>query len=98
MTGFVRYKSYIFHDKDPVIDVLRTAIKDCGMTYVAVSAESGVAAGTLTNWFSGDTKRPQFATVNAVARGIGKEFVLVDSKYVRRTKPRPHLKVVARRA
>src|SRR5262245_16537743 len=99
MTGFIKYKSYIFRDKDPVIDILRTAIKDSGLSYKAVHEESGVATGTLTAWFSGDTKRPQFATVNAVARGLGKEFVLVDSKHVKRTTARPqHLKIVARRA
>lgn len=94
MTGYLKpYRSYVFRDKDPVIDILRTAVEDSGMTYVAISAESGVAAGTLTSWFSGATKRPQFATVNAVARGLGKEFVLVDRKHIVRRPPQ-HLKIV----
>jgi transcriptional regulator with XRE-family HTH domain len=76
MSGYLKpYKSYIFRDKDPVIDILRTAVKDSGLSYTEVHDLSGVATGTLTAWFAGTTKRPQFATINAVARGLGKEFV-----------------------
>ena len=68
------YKSYVFIDKDPVIDVMRTIVKDSSKTYAQVEIASGVKAQTLRNWFGGDTKRPQFATVAAVARGLGKSI------------------------
>ena len=100
MTGYLKpYRSYVFRTKDPVIDTIRTAVQDSGLSYTDISADSGVSAGTLTNWFTGSTRRPQFATVNAIARSLGKEFVLVDRKYVVRKsgKQAPHLKVVARR-
>ena len=67
------YKSYNFVDKDLVIDIVRTAIQDCGLTYREVSELSDVSEGTLVSWFHGKTKRPQYCTVLAVMRGIGME-------------------------
>lgn len=76
-TGALRlYKSYVFRDKDPIIDVVRTVVQDSGKTYTAISEQSGVSAGTIGNWFGGDTKRPQFASMNAVLRTCGKKFVV----------------------
>lgn len=68
------YKSYSFIDKDPVIDVLRTIVKDSEKSYLQIEIASGVKAQTMRNWFGGKTKRPQFATVAAVARGLGKSI------------------------
>jgi transcriptional regulator with XRE-family HTH domain len=82
------YKSYSFVDKDPVIDTLRTAINNCGLSYDEVSDASGVSKGTLVNWFHGQTKRPQHATIMAVTRGIGYDWRLVrirtDARAVKR--------------
>jgi hypothetical protein len=91
MTGLKSYRSYVFKDKDPVIDILRTAVQDSGKSYTDINADSGVAASTMANWFGGAVKRPQFATVNAVARALGKEFVLSDIK-----RHKQHLKVVSK--
>jgi|KBSSwiStaDraftv2_1062776.scaffolds.fasta_scaffold03732_8 transcriptional regulator with XRE-family HTH domain len=66
------YRSYMFVTKDPCIDVLRGLVRDSGMSYTQVHDASGVTRQTIHNWFHGDTKRPQFATVAAVARGLGK--------------------------
>lgn len=71
------YKSYSFIDKDPVIDLLRTAINDVGMELPEVSERSDVSVSTLYNWFFGVTKRPQHATVMAVTRAIGYDWRLV---------------------
>ena len=67
------YKAYNFIDKDPVLDIARTAIQDAGLTYRQVSELSDVSEGTLVSWFHGKTKRPQYCTVLAVMRGIGME-------------------------
>jgi transcriptional regulator with XRE-family HTH domain len=67
------YKSYSFVDKDPAIDIARTAIQDSGLTYREVSELADVSEGTLVSWFHGKTKRPQYCTVLAVMRGIGYE-------------------------
>lgn len=74
------YKSYMFRSKDPIIDVVRTAVQDSKMSYTEISSASGVSHGTLNNWFTGPTKRPQFCTVNAVMRAAGKELVPRDIK------------------
>jgi transcriptional regulator with XRE-family HTH domain len=69
--GFIRYTTYNFVDKDPVIDVLRTAKREAKVNNKELSVKSNVSASTLGNWFGGKTKRPQFATVAAVAVALG---------------------------
>lgn len=69
-TGFT-YKSYNFTEKDPVIDEIRTIVQQHGATYKEIHEHSGVAAATLTAWFTGPTKKPQAATINAVLRSMG---------------------------
>jgi transcriptional regulator with XRE-family HTH domain len=69
------YKSYAFKDKDPVIDRLRTMIQKEGMSYSEVSEASGVSVQTFYNWFDGATKKPQWATVCAVAYALGYKAV-----------------------
>jgi len=71
------YKSYNFRTKDPVIDQVRTIIQDEGVTYQQVHEKSGVTVTTLHNWFHGETRKPQFATIMAVARALGYDFRLV---------------------
>ena len=70
MAGFT-YKSYSFIDKDPIIDEVRTMINNSGANYKWVEEHSGVTSTTLNAWFNGKTKKPQAATLNAVARALG---------------------------
>ncbi len=77
--GFLKYKSYSFVEKDPVIDALRTAVSTSKKKYRTISQDSGVAASTIHNWFHGRTRRPQFATVAAVARALGKSTITFAS-------------------
>lgn len=65
------YGSYSFIDKDPVIDLVRTAIQREKVSYEAIERDSGVTTQTLRNWFNGRTKRPQYATVAAVFKAMG---------------------------
>lgn len=74
------YRSYRFIDKDPVIDKVRTVLKDSGLSYQEVHVKSGVSVSCINNWFSGGTRRPQFATVNAVGRACGSELIFVPMK------------------
>jgi len=76
MPGFT-YKSYSFVDKDPIIDEIRTLYNEAGVNYKWIERESGVTATTLSNWFSGSTKRPQAATINAVLRALGYKLGVV---------------------
>ena len=70
MAGFT-YKSYNFVDKDPIIDEVRTMIQNSGANYKWIEEHSGVTWQTLRNWFDGKTRKPQAATINAVARALG---------------------------
>ena len=75
--GFLSpYRSYAFVDKDPVIDKIRTVVEDSRESYQEIHEASGVSKATLYNWFMGKTRRPQYATINAVARALGHEFTL----------------------
>ena len=48
MAGYLKaYKSYVFRDKDPVIDKLRTIVADSGMNSTEVSTDSGVSASAI---------------------------------------------------
>lgn len=71
------YKTYRFRDKDPIIDELRTAVKDEGLSYQDIHLMSNVTVTTLRNWFEGETRRPQHATIMAVARAVGRDMKLV---------------------
>lgn len=68
--GFT-YRSYSFVDKDPVIDRMRTLYQRSGLSYHQIGIISGVSGSTLHNWFEGQTRRPQFATVAAFASSLG---------------------------
>jgi transcriptional regulator with XRE-family HTH domain len=76
-----QYKSYLFVDKDPVIDKLRTMVERSGLTYTQTADMSGVAVSTIYNWFHGATKRPQFATVIAVVRSLGHDVTFIKSGF-----------------
>jgi hypothetical protein len=65
------YRSYVFKDKDPVIDQIRTLMSDEDLTVSQVSTLSFVSASTIHNWMHGETRRPQSASVEAVGRAMG---------------------------
>jgi hypothetical protein len=71
------YKSYVFRDRDPVIDELRTVMEDSlGRKFTkkdakTIEEDGGPKRGTVINWFWGTTKRPQSATLEAAGRAAG---------------------------
>lgn len=66
-----RREGYRFIDKDPIIDVFRTGLQDSGLTPKDVADGSGIAVGTLYNWLSGKTRRPQHATIKFALKEVG---------------------------
>lgn len=76
------YRSYNFVDKDPVIDRIRTIVEDEGLSYGEIHIISGVSATTLTNWFDGETRRPQYATIAAVTHSLGYKQEFVKSEKI----------------
>ena len=80
--GSILYRSYSFVDKDPVIDKVRTIVKDEGLKYSEIHVISGVSTTTLHNWFDGETRKPQYATIAAVVGALGYRSEFVKSKEV----------------
>jgi hypothetical protein len=81
--GFLRvYRTYNYVDKNPVIDKVRTLVQDEGLfkQLKIVHEISGVSTTTLDNWFNGDTRSPQHATIAAVITSLGYEETFVKKK------------------
>ena len=76
------YRSYNFIDKDPVIDRVRTIVQREGLKYKDIERLSTVKAQTLTSWFEGDTKRPQYAAIAAVTGALGYKTDFVKAKEI----------------
>lgn len=86
MTGFT-YKSYVFTDKDPMIDSIRTIIQDSGETLKKISEDSGVSHNTIARWLYGETKQPRAASINAVLRALGYKLEVVNYSFTPVIKP-----------
>jgi hypothetical protein len=73
------YKAYLFRDKDPSIDQLRTLAEDSFREKInsknlrEIEKGGGPKVGTMRQWFFGKTKRPTNATLEAAGRAIGWE-------------------------
>jgi transcriptional regulator with XRE-family HTH domain len=91
MKGFV-YKSYNFTEKDPIIDELRTVVQASGASYKQIHEDSGVSVATLWGWFSGETRRPQAASLNAVARALNHKLGFVPIETASAVQPTPAVK------
>lgn len=84
------YKAYLFRDKDPSIDVLRTLVEQHygerikGRMLKDIEEIGGPTAGCMAGWFFRDTKRPQNATLEAAGRALGYE-----RRWVRQRANRP---------
>lgn len=72
------YQSYVFRDKDPAIDAIRTVMQDhfgkqnlAHEDYHDVEEKGGPTAGCIKSWFEGKTRRPQNATLEAAGRALG---------------------------
>jgi hypothetical protein len=71
------YQSYLFKDKDLVIDELRTMLEDqlggrlTRKGLKLVEANGGPSVATLDAWFFGEVKKPQNPGVEATGRALG---------------------------
>ena len=76
------YKAYVFKQgtKDPVIDKIHTMLEDAGVSYYKASEMSGVSASCISAWIEGETMRPQYATIAAVAGALGYETAFVKKE------------------
>ncbi len=75
------YKSYVFKDKDPAIDEMRTLVEQHygmrvnGRMLREIADGGGPSSTCMRGWFFGATKRPQNATLEAAGREMGYQRV-----------------------
>lgn len=65
--------TYLFKDKDPAIDYLRSPFEENTESINAIANRAGISHSTVSAIFYGDTRKPQFATIVRIARAIGPE-------------------------
>lgn len=68
-------RTYLFKDKDPVVDELRTALQDAGLFSKSMLKKLSIIANqsysTYDAMFFGETRRPQNATVAGLLGAAG---------------------------
>lgn len=68
-------RTYLFKDKDPVVDQLRTALQDAGLFSKPMLKKLAIIANqsytTYEALFFGETRRPQNATVEGLLGAAG---------------------------
>jgi len=79
--------AYRFKVKDPIIDKVRTVVADVngGATLHSsqlrkIERDGGASVNCMLAWFTGKTRRPQNATVEASLRAMGRERIIVEMK------------------
>lgn len=78
--GFIKYKSYLFSERDPILEVVTAARSQQRMKFKTIQENGGPTPATLRNWESGRTRRPQFCTIAAASRVLGKRGIMFTSK------------------
>jgi len=80
-------RAYMFRNKDPVIDELRTVIQDQtgdrqlkSHTLRTIAEDGGPTLACMQGWFRGETKRPQNATIEAAGRALGFRRMWIKNK------------------
>jgi len=79
--GLKLYGSYVFKDKEPVIDMTRTLFEDIYGEKVnnkilrEIEHQGGPSVACMRAWFFGATRRPTNATIEASGRAVGYERV-----------------------
>lgn len=81
-----RDRGYRFADRDPMLEFICNDITDSGLKLSFIAERSGVSPGTLYNWTSGKTKRPQNEAVEAVLNALGWERPLVAKNMAERAR------------
>lgn len=84
---------YRFINKDPIIDIIRTAMQRRGNISPEqinrVAFDAGIHPGTLHNWLEGDTRRPLSITTRFVleALGVTVRYIDQDDKPIKMPEP-----------
>lgn len=71
----MKNRNYIH--RDPDLQRVLEAQRECGKSWAKISHESGVSRSTFTNWASGKTRRPQHLTMKFALQSMGYDFAIV---------------------
>lgn len=73
LKGVRYYPTYKYNwiDKDPVIDRVARLVEDEGIELSKLATIARISKTTFHNWFEGETKRPQYATIAATVGALG---------------------------
>lgn len=86
---------YRFIDKDPIIDVIRTAMQRRGNISPEqinrIAYDAGIHPGTLNNWLNGETRRPLSITTRFVLEALGVTIMYMDENDKRIKEPEPEM-------
>jgi hypothetical protein len=86
---------YRFINKDPIIDVIRTAMGRKGNMSAEqinrVAYDAGIHPGTLHNWLMGDTRRPLSITTRFVLEALGVTVKYADDEGKAIKMPEPEM-------
>ena len=74
------YRAYVFKGQDPIVQAFADARHDSKMTMSEVRDAGGPAASTMHNWERGKTMRPQFTTIAAGTKAVGKNIIDLSGK------------------
>lgn len=68
---------YRFLTKDPICDLIRTALASSGLKTSQIATDAEVAPGTIANIDFGKTRRPQHNTTRCIMEACGYQEVWV---------------------
>ena len=80
----VKLYPYYTHRVDPVMENLCAVIRRRNGTRKSIASKAGCSVNTLHAWEKRKTRRPQFATIAAVARSLGDEGIVAVVNTIRR--------------
>lgn len=102
----IKKGTYLFKNKDPIIDVLRTALQLYAsinnLTFNKACARIAIRAGltysSLYGWFHRDTCWPFYKSVSAVVLALGQPVQIgqrkLDARPLKLRQRKPHLRLV----
>lgn len=68
---FSQYRSYNFVNQDPIVDAVRTMVRDEGLREKDVVSLSFLSPGCVGNMLGGVTRSPRFTSIAALCSGMG---------------------------
>jgi hypothetical protein len=69
------YKAYVFKGAAPIMQAFHDARADSGLSAQDIRDSGGPAVATQRAWDKGKTKRPQFTTIAAGTKAMGKNII-----------------------